>query len=94
MHILVFSAERAWAFAIHMKKQNEKSLSLQRRGHLIRRLRKAHRWASEIVRLGADSLDVRSRLEADCYEALMHGSLLLEEEKHWQLALAKFLKAK
>ena len=92
--MLVFSAERAWAYAIHMKKQNEKSLSLPRRGHLIRRLRKAHRWASEIVRLGADSLDVRSRLEADCYEALVHGSLLLEEEKHWELALAKFLRAK
>lgn len=94
LHIVVFYAERAWAYAMHLKKENEKELSLPRRRHLIRRLRKAQAWAQQLLELCRESCDARSQLEADAYAAWLGGSLLLEQEKDWETALAKFKRAK
>ena len=51
LHILLFNAERAWAYAMELKKEVEKSMSLPKRNHLIRRLDKAHSWAMELSRV-------------------------------------------
>lgn len=94
LHILAFQAERAWAFALELKKENEKELKLRRRAHLVRRLRKAQLWAAELLRVATECCDARTILEADAYEALLGGMCQLEREKDWQLALAKFTRAK
>ena len=53
LHVLLFNAERAWAYAMELKKEVEKSLSRPKRNHLVRRLDKARVWAAELARVAA-----------------------------------------
>ncbi|KAG2502147.1 hypothetical protein HYH03_000634 [Edaphochlamys debaryana] len=98
LHVLLFSAERAWAFAMELKKEAEARGAAapepRKRHHLIGRLAKAVLWAGELARISADRADTRGSLEAEAYAAWMGGNLLLERESDWEMALAKFTRAK
>jgi signal recognition particle subunit SRP68 len=94
LHIPLFNAERAWAYAMELKKELESSMDKRKRQHLIRRLAKAHRWAVDCAALVGQRCDPGSALEAEAYAAWMHGNLLLEKESDWELALAKYMRAK
>jgi signal recognition particle subunit SRP68 len=50
------SAERAWAHAMELKK--EAANQPRKRMHLIKRLRKASLWASQLARCDAGTADV------------------------------------
>jgi RNA-binding signal recognition particle 68 len=65
----------------------------RKRLHLVRRLRKAAYWASELAQLASLKGDARTVLEAEAYASWMAGNLLLEQEIDWDGALAKFLRA-
>lgn len=79
---------------MELKKEIEKSMSLPKRNHLIRRLDKARIWSSELSRIAVECCDVQGRLEAEAYATWLHGSMLLEKESDWTLALAKFTRAR
>ncbi|GIL67609.1 hypothetical protein Vafri_20964 [Volvox africanus] len=99
LHVPLFSAERAWAYAMELKKEAEAqggggAIDRRKRHHLIGRLSKAVLWASELARFAAARSDTRGCLEAEAYCSWMSGTLLLERETDWELALAKFTRAK
>lgn len=90
LHVPLVSAERAWAMAMDLKKQNERSVDLRRKQHAVRRLRKASVWASELARFAAARCDQRSALEAEAYATWMAACVLQEKEGAWEAALAKY----
>ncbi|KAG2435569.1 hypothetical protein HYH02_011863 [Chlamydomonas schloesseri] len=99
LQVPLFSAERAWSQAMELKKEAEATGSAgtadpRKRQHLIRRLAKAVLWATELARFSAERADTRGALEAEAYCSWMSGQLLLERESDWELALAKFSRAK
>ncbi|GIL85554.1 hypothetical protein Vretimale_13349 [Volvox reticuliferus] len=99
LQVPLFSAERAWAYAMELKKEAEAqgggaAIDRRKRHHLIGRLSKAVLWASELSRFAAARSDTRGSLEAEAYCCWMSGTLLLERETDWELALAKFTRAK
>ncbi|KAI8465561.1 MAG: hypothetical protein J3K34DRAFT_525289 [Monoraphidium minutum] len=92
--IPLVSAERAWAQAMEIKKDNEDRPLVHRRHHSIRRLTKASAWAADLARFAAGVCDTRSALEAEAYSAWMAGNVLLEKESDWARALGHFTRAK
>ncbi|EFJ53265.1 hypothetical protein VOLCADRAFT_102865 [Volvox carteri f. nagariensis] len=101
LHVPLFNAERAWAYAMELKKEAEArgggaagGIDPRKRHHLIGRLAKAVLWASELARFAAARSDTQGALEAEAYCCWMGGNLLLERESDWELALAKFTRAK
>ncbi|GFR43258.1 hypothetical protein Agub_g4319, partial [Astrephomene gubernaculifera] len=99
LYVTLFSAERAWAYAMELKREAEARgeagrVDPRKRHHLIGRLAKAVQWSSELVRLAAARSDTRGSLEAEAYCAWLGGCLLLERESDWEVALAKFSRAK
>jgi signal recognition particle subunit SRP68 len=86
-HIILLTAERAWAHAIHMKTSHADDISAQkipgsRRNHVVSRLVKAAKQARILVEAleqrasGAKSSDW---LEAKAYVAYLEGSAELEK---------------
>uniref|UniRef100_A0A7S3VUP0 Signal recognition particle subunit SRP68 n=1 Tax=Dunaliella tertiolecta TaxID=3047 RepID=A0A7S3VUP0_DUNTE len=94
LHVPVFSAERAWAYAMELKKEVESNMHLRKRRHLISRLAKASQFAREAARLVHKCCDARSALEAEAYALGMAGYVLLEKEVQWERALSRFMRAK
>lgn len=98
MYLLLLSAERAWAQAMHMKSTHSadpsaKGISGAARGHIISRLNKAAGYANQLVAVtqqqpssGATSVDL---LEARAYLASLTGALQLEKRK-WEQCLRSF----
>ncbi len=81
LHILLFNAERAWSYAMQLKKEVEQSMSLRKRSHLVRRMDKARAWAEELAKLSAECCDARGQLECQAYAAWLHGCMLLEKAR-------------
>ncbi|GLC39232.1 hypothetical protein PLESTM_000866500 [Pleodorina starrii] len=101
LYVPLFNAERAWAYAMELKKEAEArgggaggGVDPRKRHHLVGRLAKAVLWASELARFAAARSDTRGSLEAEAYCCWMGGNLLLERESDWEMALAKFTRAK
>ena len=94
LHVLLFNAERAWAFAMQLKKDVEKSPNLRRHYHLVRRLAKALSWSRELCTLSSSCCDLRSQVEAQAYSSLISGHLLLEKGSEWAMSLAMFTRSK
>ena len=88
-------AERAWSYAMQLKQENANAEEedLRKRQHLIKRLKKAAKWARELVRLCSSSADARTCLEAEAYASNMEATMLLERDE-WQDALVGFTRAK
>eukprot|EP00959_Pyramimonas_sp_CCMP1952_P264669 5533887-Pyramimonas_sp.AAC.2 len=85
-------AERAWSYAMELKK--EVAADPRKRMHLLKRLRKAARWAAELAALCAARADTRTALEAEAYSSWMGANVLFEQEKDWDGALNKFLRTR
>ncbi|XP_070579541.1 LOW QUALITY PROTEIN: signal recognition particle subunit SRP68-like [Ptychodera flava] len=92
LHIPLFSAERAWSYAMQLKQ--EANTEPRKKFHLNRRLRKAVKCTEELEALCSSvKCDARSKLEAQAYCAWMKGSLHFESEE-WQKAIELFSTAK
>ncbi|KAK6537520.1 hypothetical protein TWF694_011703 [Orbilia ellipsospora] len=89
-HLLVYSAERAWAFAMYMKSDSGSSgLSGPTRSHIITRFNKAHRYASQLLSILQDPESKASQndiLEARAYADSIAGAVAFEK-KQWEKAL-------
>ncbi|KAL7139722.1 hypothetical protein ABFS83_09G072600 [Erythranthe nasuta] len=93
LHVVLYTAERAWSHAME-KKTLPDGPNARQRSYLIGRLRKAVRWASVLQELCATKGDSRTSLEAEAYASYMKGSLLFEQDQHWDVALKCFKSAR
>jgi signal recognition particle subunit SRP68 len=93
-HLLIplMTAERAWSYAMELKRDagNEP----RKRAHMLKRLKKATVHAAELVSLCNQVGSARTALEAEAYSSYIFGSYLTEQERDWDRALAKFMRAR
>ncbi|KAJ8538833.1 hypothetical protein K7X08_032302 [Anisodus acutangulus] len=89
LHLVLYTAERAWSHAME-KKTLPDGPNARQRSYLIGRLRKAVKWASLFQELSSIKGDSRTSLEAEAYAAYMKGSLLFEQDQNWDVALKCF----
>jgi len=71
LHILLYTAERAWSHAME-KRQLPDGPNRRQRIYLIGRLRKAVKWASLFAQLCAIKGDSRTSLEAEVWYCLYY----------------------
>ncbi|CAN1145000.1 Signal recognition particle subunit SRP68 [Linum perenne] len=93
LHLLLYTAERAWSHAME-KRQLSDGPNARQRIYLIGRLRKAVKWANQFSRLCAAKGDSKTSLEAEAYASYMNGTLLFEQDQNWETALQNFLSAR
>ncbi|KAG5041379.1 hypothetical protein JHK85_013855 [Glycine max] len=93
LHVILYTAERAWSHAME-KRQLPNGPNARQRIYLIGRLRKAVKWATLFSQLCAVKADSRTSLEAEAYESYMKGSLLFEQDQNWDVALKNFKSAR
>ncbi|KAH0719587.1 hypothetical protein KY285_015618 [Solanum tuberosum] len=93
LHLVLYTAERAWSHAME-KKTLPDGPNAHQRSYLIGRLRKAVKWASLFQELCSIKGDSRTSLEAEAYAAYMKGSLLFEKDQNWDVALKCFKSAR
>ncbi|XP_059291456.1 uncharacterized protein LOC132044933 [Lycium ferocissimum] len=93
LHLVLYTAERAWSHAME-KKTLPDGPNARQRSYLIGRLRKAVKWASLFQELCSIKGDSRTSLEAEAYAAYMKGSLLFEQDQNWEVALKCFKSAR
>ncbi|PIN13749.1 Signal recognition particle, subunit Srp68 [Handroanthus impetiginosus] len=93
LHLVLYTAERAWSHAME-KKTLPDGPNARQRSYLIGRLRKAVKWASVFQELCAIKGDTRTSLEAEAYASYMKGYLLFEQDQQWDVALKCFKSAR
>ncbi|KAI3759558.1 hypothetical protein L6452_07454 [Arctium lappa] len=93
LHLVLYTAERAWSHAME-KRQLPDGPNARQRSYLIGRLRKAVKWATLFAELCAIKGDSRTSLEAEAYASYMKGSLLFEQDQNWDIALKSFKSAR
>ncbi|OVA09671.1 hypothetical protein BVC80_9101g207 [Macleaya cordata] len=93
LHVLLYTAERAWSHAME-KRQLPDGPNARQRIYLIGRLRKAVKWATLFAQLCAVKGDSRTSLEAEAYASYMKGNLLFELDRNWDTALMNFKSAR
>ncbi|KAJ6339464.1 hypothetical protein OIU77_007432 [Salix suchowensis] len=93
LHMVLYTAERAWSHAME-KRQLLDGPNAKQRIYLIGRLRKAVKWADLFSRLCAAKGDSRTSLEAEAYASYMNGLLLFEQDRNWDTALKNFISAR
>lgn len=93
LHLVLYTAERAWSHAME-KRQLPDGPNARQRNYLIGRLRKAVKWATLFAELCAVKGDSRTSLEAEAYASYMKGNLLFEQDQNWDIALKSFKKAR
>nr|XP_043615135.1 signal recognition particle subunit SRP68 isoform X1 [Erigeron canadensis] len=93
LHMVLYSAERAWSYAME-KRQLPDGPNARQRSYLIGRLRKAVKWATLFSELCAIKGDSRTSLEAEAYASYMKGNLLFEQDQNWDIALKSFKSAR
>ncbi|XP_050121221.1 uncharacterized protein LOC126598887 isoform X1 [Malus sylvestris] len=93
LHMVLYTAERAWSHAME-KRQVLDGPNARQRIYLIGRLRKAVKWATLFAQLCAVKGDSRTSLEAEAYASFMKGSLLFEQDQNWDTALMNFKSAR
>ncbi|XP_071479456.1 signal recognition particle subunit SRP68-like [Diadema antillarum] len=82
LYLPLVCAERAWSYAMQLK--TEGNTEPRKRFHVISRLRKAVKYATELETLAqSDKCDARSKLEAQAYCAWMKGMVFFELEQ-WE----------
>lgn len=84
----LYLAERAWAYAMDVKRE-QKSGPARSRRTVVARLSKAVGHAKELRTLCAATADAETCLEAEAYARWMAATLALEKEE-WTPALAEF----
>ncbi|GFZ11908.1 signal recognition particle-related [Actinidia rufa] len=93
LHVVFYTAERAWSHAME-KRQLPDGPNARQRNYLIGRLRKAVKWATLFAELCAIKGDSRTSLEAEAYASYMRGNLLFEQDQNWDVALKSFKNAR
>nr|POE79197.1 signal recognition particle subunit srp68 [Quercus suber] len=93
LHLVLYTAERAWSHAME-KRQLPDGPNSHQRIYLIGRLRKAVKWATLFAQLCAIKGDSRTSLEAEAYASYMKGNLLFEQDQNWDTALMNFKSAR
>ncbi|XP_031277331.1 signal recognition particle subunit SRP68 [Pistacia vera] len=93
LHMVLYTAERAWSHAME-KRQLPDGPNAHQRIYLIGRLRKAVKWATLFSNLCAIKGDSRTSLEAEAYASYMKGNLLFEQDQNWDTALKNFKNAR
>ncbi|XP_050375843.1 uncharacterized protein LOC126793381 isoform X2 [Argentina anserina] len=93
LHVVLYTAERAWSHAME-KRQVPDGPNARQRIYLIGRLRKAVKWATLFAQLSAIKGDSRTSLEAEAYASFMKGNLLFEQDRNWDTALLNFKSAR
>ncbi|KAM7480211.1 hypothetical protein LguiA_028424 [Lonicera macranthoides] len=93
LHVVLYTAERAWSHAME-KRQLPDGPNARQRIYLIGRLRKASKWATLFAELCAIKGDSRTSLEAEAYASYMKGNLLFEQDQNWDIALKSFKSAR
>ncbi|CAL5373133.1 unnamed protein product [Camellia sinensis] len=93
LHVVLYTAERAWSHAME-KRQLPDGPNARQRSYLIGRLRKAVKWATLFAELCAIKGDSRTSLEAEAYASYMRGNLLFEQDQNWDIALKSFKNAR
>ncbi|KAJ4960216.1 hypothetical protein NE237_020126 [Protea cynaroides] len=93
LHLVLYTAERAWSHAME-KRQLPDGPNARQRIYLIGRLRKAVKWAALFAQLCAVKGDSRTSLEAEAYANYMKGTLLFEQDQNWDTALHHFRNAR
>lgn len=93
LHVVLYTAERAWSHAME-KRQLPDGPNARQRIYLIGRLRKAVKWATLFAQLCASKGDSRTSLEAEAYASYMTGNLLFEQDRNWDTALLNFKRAR
>ncbi|KAL4929478.1 signal recognition particle subunit SRP68 [Aspergillus undulatus] len=98
IHLLLLSAERAWAQAMHMKSTHSadpsaKGISGAARRHIISRLNKAAGYASQLVGLledkSASGATGTDKLEARAYLSSLTGAFYLEK-RSWEQCVQNY----
>ncbi|XP_059640269.1 uncharacterized protein LOC132282561 [Cornus florida] len=93
LHLVLYTAERAWSHAME-KRQLPDGPNARQRSYLIGRLRKAVKWSTLFAELCAIKGDTRTSLEAEAYASYMKGNLLFELDQNWDIALKSFKSAR
>ncbi|XP_059443395.1 uncharacterized protein LOC132175459 [Corylus avellana] len=93
LHLVLYTAERAWSHAME-KRQLPDGPNARQRIYLIGRMRKAVKWATLFSQLCAIKGDSRTSLEAEAYASYMKGNLLFEQDQNWDTALMNFKSAR
>ncbi|CAH1419490.1 unnamed protein product [Lactuca virosa] len=93
LHLVLYTAERAWSHAME-KRQLPDGPNARQRSYLIGRLRKAVKWATLFAELCSIKGDSRTSLEAEAYASYMKGNLLFEQDQNWDIALKSFKSAR
>jgi signal recognition particle subunit SRP68 len=90
--IPLYCAERAWAFAMALKREDVVAQP-RLRFRLLHRLSKAAQWATGLAKLCAIRGDKRTALEAEAYAGFIVGNMHLERER-WAQAISNFRRTK
>ncbi|PKC00576.1 hypothetical protein RhiirA5_505109, partial [Rhizophagus irregularis] len=96
LRIVLFDTERAWSYAMELKRESRSSGDVRKKHHLIKRLKKAAKCGEQLEKLcsrDSNIVDTRTYFEAQAYSALMSGYFLFEKQS-WQAALDRFAAAR
>ncbi|KAL8829100.1 MAG: hypothetical protein Q9170_006318 [Blastenia crenularia] len=101
VHLLLLAAERAWAFAMHMKSfrtadAGDQGTTGSTKKHVISRFQKAIGYATQLVDLlqekDKSGASVRSIQEARAYQQSLQGSIAFEKGS-WERCLRSYSEA-
>ncbi|CAG8464890.1 5137_t:CDS:10 [Funneliformis caledonium] len=96
LQIVLFNTERAWSYAMELKRESRSNGDVRKKHHLIKRLKKAAKCGIQLEKLCSRELnkvDTKTFFDAQAYSALMSGYFLFEKQS-WQAALDKFAAAR
>ena len=88
-------SERAWAYAMEMKDlTNVKKRKSDLKQHVLRRLRKAASYATELAQFCSQLGSEQTALEGDAYANYIGGTYAIEQGKDYVVAVTKLSRAK
>ncbi|KAL7034646.1 hypothetical protein ACKWTF_008038 [Chironomus riparius] len=91
VHIPLILSERAWAYAMQLRQ--EANSEPRKKFHLVSKLKKACVYSMQLQTLvNTDFCDARTKLEAEAYNAFIHGSYYFEMGR-WKEAAENLKKA-
>ncbi|KAL8725725.1 MAG: hypothetical protein Q9166_007175 [cf. Caloplaca sp. 2 TL-2023] len=102
VHLLLLTAERAWALAMYMKSTHAadstgQGMTGSTKKHIVSKLQKASSYASHLVNLlqekGKSRASTESVLEARAYQQSLQGAIKFEK-RSWEQCLQSFSEAR
>eukprot|EP00468_Gymnochlora_sp_CCMP2014_P009611 CAMPEP_0167759566 /NCGR_PEP_ID=MMETSP0110_2-20121227/11097_1 /TAXON_ID=629695 /ORGANISM="Gymnochlora sp., Strain CCMP2014" /LENGTH=611 /DNA_ID=CAMNT_0007645971 /DNA_START=11 /DNA_END=1846 /DNA_ORIENTATION=+ len=93
LSIPLLNAERAWSYAMELKKALQKEDESRKQHHLLRRLKRAVKSSNELLELSRAVGNARTQVEAEVYASWMEGNEHIERSR-WLEALASHVRSK